>query len=109
MGLRYGDVLVVDHINHDTLDNRKSNLRECGMIENSRNQQKERRNKTGFKGVFWHKASRKYQAGIGHKYGFVYLRLFDKKEDAALAYDMKAKELFGEFALLNNAGGVSSR
>src|SRR3990167_8879798 len=37
MGLKRGERLVVDHINHDWLDNRKANLRVCTRAENMQN------------------------------------------------------------------------
>ena len=49
MNARYGD--VIDHINHDGLDNRKCNLRFCSQKENSQNKKVSINNKCGYKGV----------------------------------------------------------
>jgi hypothetical protein len=92
--------MVVDHINHNTLDNRKENLRKCSCSENSRNQI----SKTGtskYKGVSWHKNDKKWVASIGYKWKTYRLGCFVNEEDAAIAYNKKAKELFGKFAFLN--------
>lgn len=87
----------VDHINHNTLDNRKSNLRLCTQAQNTRNRIKPSTNTSGFKGVSKQKNMEKWRAAIA---GY-YLGLFKSKEEAARAYDRKAKELFGEFASVN--------
>jgi len=92
----------IDHINHNGLDNRKSNLRICTMQQNSWNMRKQRRNCTSqYKGVAWHKGEGKWQARIicnGKSFSSGY---FDDEKAAAMAYDDKAKELFGEFASPN--------
>lgn len=97
--------LFVDHINGDVLDNRKSNLRICKSIENSRNSKISKANTSGFKGVVWHKASNSWIAQIGidinSKRKMVHLGCFPLKEDAARAYDKAAREHYGEFARPN--------
>lgn len=52
---------VVDHINHDTLDNRKSNLRICTQRENSENMITIR---TGYVGITFYEPTKKWRAGI---------------------------------------------
>jgi len=87
----------VDHINGNGLDNQRLNLRICNHAENSRNSKGW--NSTDahpFKGVF--REGNKWRAIIKFQYKSIYLGRFDIKEDAALAYDKKARELFGEFA-----------
>lgn len=89
--------MVVDHINGDTLDNRRSNLRVCTVAQNSRN-------KSGwsgrrFKGVYerqgrWRaivmKDGKQLQAGA-----------FASPIEAAVAYDIAAREAYGEYARPN--------
>jgi hypothetical protein len=96
-----GSQLEVDHINHNTLDNRKSNLRICTHAENSRFSRKQSNNKSGYKGVCWSKRDKKWLATIYRPSGNNYIGLFSTPEEAAMAYDREAKILFGEFAYLN--------
>ena len=84
---------LVDHINHDGLDNRKENLRICTSSENGRNRRLGKNSRSGFKGVS-KKKSGKYEAAIR-------LGTFILPEDAAKEYDRVAKFVFGEFANLS--------
>ena len=99
------DGLVVDHINRDKLDNRKSNLRICTLTQNTYNQEKHAEGSSIFKGVHFDKGTRKWRARISPNRKSVHLGLFKTEEEAAKAYDNAAKEFFGEYACLN--GGVS--
>lgn len=92
------DNMVVDHKNHIALDNRKDNLRIATREQNSKNIMSTK-SRSGFKGVV--KQGNKYRARIGVNNRKLYLGLFDTPEDAAKAYDIKAIEVFGEFAFLN--------
>lgn len=83
----------VDHVNSNGLDNQKANLRECTHSENMRN--RIRHNKSGFKGVF--QMGNRWKAMIRNRY----LGLFTTAIDAARAYNAAAKQLYGEFARLN--------
>jgi hypothetical protein len=88
----------VDHRNHDGLDNRKGNLR---RVDNSKNMAN-RRSFTGvskYKGVF--KSGKNWRVRIQYNKQLLNLGSFPNEDDAAKAYDSKAKELFGEFAHLN--------
>ena len=89
---------VIDHINGDKLDNRRSNLRRATARQNTHNSRKPSNNTSGVKGV-WKTRNNKYCAEVaGKKIGY-----FNTAEEAARKYDEKARELFGEFARLNFA------
>lgn len=96
-----------DHRNHNGLDNQRENLRLCTHAENLRNRKLNKNNITGFKGVYYSigkyktKEYRYIRACIKFNSKTVHLGTFSNLESAAHAYDIKAKELFSEFALLN--------
>lgn len=89
--------METDHINGDGFDNRKINLRICTRAENGRNMKKRKDGSSRFKGVCWDKSRGTWNARVQEKF---IGRFFDE-ENAALAYDKKARELFGEFARTN--------
>jgi hypothetical protein len=93
--------LVVDHINLNTLDNRRTNLRVCTAQENMRNRRSERGSRSRYKGVARNSALNKWVAGIGIDGRRFHLGTFTSEIDAALAYDNAARDCFGEFAHLN--------
>jgi len=93
----------VDHANHNTLDNQKVNLRVCSRSENNQNQQVRTYAKTSiYKGVLFYKRDGKWQAKIALNGKQKHLGYFANEIDAAIAYNVAAIEMFGEFALLNN-------
>jgi hypothetical protein len=93
--------LVTDHINGNTLDNRKSNLRICSISENCKNSIVQKNNKTGFKGVRYRKDNNKYRAEIYNNNIRYNLGTFIDPIDAARAYNDAALKYHGEFANLN--------
>lgn len=100
LGLSKDDKTLVDHINGNGLDNRKANLRTCTQAQNSQNSRRRKDNQSGYKGV--HREKGKWIAKIKHN-GITYrLGAFGNKKEAAKAYDKKATDLFGDFALVNN-------
>lgn len=90
----------VDHINRLPYDNRRENLRLVTNVQNSRNREKYRTNKTGYKGVAVYKEN-KWTAQITVEYKKIHLGVFTCTKQAALAYNEAAKQHFGEFAQLN--------
>lgn len=97
IGAKAGE--VVDHINGNGLDNRRSNLRICSVGQNRQRGLESRSGTSGYRGV--HKHREKWKAQIWHANKNIYLGTFISKQDAARAYDAKAKELFGDLALTN--------
>ena len=91
--------MVTDHINGNVLDNRKENLRSVEHYVNMHNRGKTIKNKSGFKGV--HQNCNKFEAGIRVNGKKIYLGLYNTAVQAALAYNKKATELFGDYANLN--------
>lgn len=91
----------VDHINRDKLDNRKENLRICTYQNNLRNQNKRKACSSGFKGVSWDKQMKQWRVDITLNYKKIFIGLFKQENHAAMAYDINAKVLFGEFVKTN--------
>lgn len=96
---------LVDHKNHDTLDNRRSNLRHATRAQNNQNQRLSTRNKSGYKGVIWHKNRWEVYLRLNGQSRFV--GSSTNKEEAAEIYNHHALLHYGEFALLNNIGFTS--
>ena len=97
--------LVIDHRNHDPLNNTRQNLRICTRSENQKNQSKMvsmngKSTSSKYKGVYRHKNG-KYKATIRCNGKQYHLGYHKNEIDAAKAYDAKARELHGEFAVLN--------
>lgn len=89
---------VIDHINHNGLDNRRENLRIITYSLNSQNKDIQSQTKTSrFKGVSYFKESNKWKADCNG----MHLGFFDSEEKAALIYDKCAFIVFGKDALTN--------
>lgn len=93
--------LQVDHIDRDTSNNQRGNLRLATIQENARNRAGRQNTISQYKGVAWHKHKRKWIASIKDHGKSQHLGYFASEEEAGRAYDARARELFGEFALLN--------
>jgi len=96
LGCKKGE--EVDHINHNGLDNRKSNLRKCSSSQNSCNRRMRKDNTSGIKGVYWYKLRAQWKAQIQVNGKNKHLGFFSSKEEAAQIYSEAAKKLHGEFA-----------
>lgn len=92
----------VDHINHDTLDNRKCNLRVCTHAQNLANSRIAKNNKSGYKGVSFNAKELRWRANIRVNNKPMLLGVFKSKLEAARVYNEAAKKYFGKFAVLNN-------
>lgn len=91
----------VDHWNHNTLDNRRSNLRRCSHTQNMRNKKHQTANPSGYKGVTWAEDRHHWRVRLMCDGKMIHLGRFHSKEEAARAYDKAAIVHFGEFAVLN--------
>ena len=91
----------IDHINQIKADNRWCNLRECDQSQNQANTGNRSDNTSGYKGVTWSKKEKKWYSQIHVKGKHLHLGVFKSKHQAAITYNKKADELFGEFAHLN--------
>lgn len=92
---------LIDHADRDGLNNRRCNIRVATRAENMRNRIMCCNNKSGYKGVNWSKAHKKWIARIGVDNKRRFLGHFESAESAAHAYDRAARELHGKFARLN--------
>lgn len=102
LGLSFGDPRVADHINHNTLDNRKSNLRAITQKQNTHNRKTHSNNKSGLRGLRQIKSG-KWEARImisGQSIGLGYFAL---KDDAIKARREAELKYFGEFAYVEVA------
>ena len=97
--------MEVDHINGDTSDNRRANLRIATHQQNLANQRKQQGRTSQYKGVSWDRKRSKWVAQIKFNRQGRYLGVYTKEEDAARAYDTAARHYFGEFARLNFSEG----
>ena len=95
--------LVVDHINRNSLDNRKANLRPATQAQNSINRKyiKPKNSSSKYKGVTWHKRIKKWQIQICFNGIHKTIGYFHDEIEAAKAYDEAAKKYHGDFAVLN--------
>lgn len=93
----------IDHKDGNGLNNQKSNIRICDRSQNGMNQQKQVRSLSGFKGVTIdkHKKCNPWRARISVKGKYLFLGYYPTEKAAAIAYNKKAAELFGEFARPN--------
>jgi len=93
--------VIIDHIDGDTLNNCRENLRRCNASQNCCNRKMNKNNTTGLRGVYWNKKLNKWNASITKNKHLIHIGYFETKEEAGRARDKKAKELHGNFAVLN--------
>lgn len=97
---------VSDHIDNDTLNNLRSNLRIATAKQNDFNRSPQRlpNRSSPYKGVTWNKALNKWKVTIQANKTRIYLGHFDDDTDAAVVYDIAAIQLFDDYAWLNLIG-----
>lgn len=92
------DPIGIDHINGNPSDNRWCNLREATTAQNAHNKKRPATNTSGYKGVTFIPAHKKWQAGIEMNGKAKHLGWFLDPKDAHAAYCAAAIKLFGKFA-----------
>ena len=91
---------IVDHINGDSLDNRKCNLRFCTARQNQANMRVNKENHSSkYRGVYWNK--KKWIVCISTNSKNKHYGCFDSEKTATKKADEIRKILFGKFAYLN--------
>ena len=90
--------LVVDHINHNGLDNRKCNLRICTNQQNICNCKIPKNNKSGCKGVYWSQDKQKWTVQVTTNNKTTYIGRYDNLEDAIKARKEASRKYYGEYA-----------
>jgi len=101
--------VICDHTDQNGLDNRKSNLRLCTSAQNQYNKRPKKGCASRYKGVVLRRDCKRWRAQIGYHRKRIHLGDFDNQMEAAMAYDDKAAELFGEFAWLNSPDMIEFR
>lgn len=92
--------LHVDHINGDTLDNRKCNLRICTNAQNQQNS-KSRKGSSQYKGVSFNQKKKKWYGSFSVLGKSYFCGMFDDEIECAKAVDKKRREVCGHFASQN--------
>lgn len=99
----YKRPFCIDHINGNTLDNRKKNLRLVPDSHNVQNSKMFKTNSSGYRGVSYRKVRDQYEAYIMQNRKKIFLGYFDTAKEASKAYDEAARKLFGSCAFTNGS------
>jgi hypothetical protein len=93
---------ITDHRDGNGLNNTRYNLRVCTVSQNNQNRKKQNKPALSqYKGVTYNKKDSRWIAQIWFDHNNNFLGGYANEIDAAIAYNKKASELFGKFALLN--------
>ena len=90
--------MIVDHINHNSLDNRKSNLRIVTKSQNQMNRRKMVSNTSGVIGVRWHKRDMRWRASITALGRDMELGSFKSIEDATQCRRNAELKYYGKYS-----------
>lgn len=93
--------VFIDHIDHNGLNNQKSNLRICTAAQNSANKMAHKNSKSKYQGVTWDNRSQRWVVRIRIGGVCLYRKYIKDEIEAAKLYDEAAKIHHGEFANLN--------
>ena len=89
----------VDHINHDTLDNRECNLRVSKISDNLENRKgRNSNNKSGYRNVFWNSAISKWSVSLCKNYKRIDLGDYDDVDEAGRVAEAGRQKYYGKFA-----------
>lgn len=93
--------LRIDHKDENGLNNQRLNLRFATHGQNLANRKVRKNSSSKYKGVSWNEQCKKWDVRLRKNGTQYWLGLFKTEEEAALAYDIKAKDLHKEFAFSN--------
>lgn len=91
----------IDHIDGNRLNNQKSNLRFATSSQNKINRGARKDNKSGYKGVSWHKQNKNWTARLMINGKYQHLGSFKDISEAVQVYNQSALKHYGEYAWLN--------
>lgn len=102
MGVLDNPDVVIDHIKHNILDNRKSELRICSQKENTRNLKVSCVNTSGVTGVYYIKHTKKWNAYLEINHQRINLGYYNNFDDAVKARKNAEEKYFGEYSYDNS-------
>jgi len=90
---------VVDHINNNDLDNRKSNLRIADRDDNSKNRKsKNSNNKSGYRNVFWNSTISKWTVSLCKNYKSIHIGDYNDVDEAGRQAELARQKYYGKYA-----------
>ena len=96
------DGMEIDHINHDTTDNRRSNLRVVSHSQNNTNKGLRKHNTSGCTGVSWHSKREQWYSRISVNKKTIFLGWFNDYDEAVKARKEAEEKYFGEYSYDNS-------